>query len=173
MKVATSIIDPIPTQLFKSFFASLGSVVLNIINDKILQCIVASQLHTHFTDNNFLNNSNLAFQSTETALVKVTNDLLIATDSGSLSILILLDLSPAFDTVDHALLLTHLETVFGVTDTVLNWFKSYLSDRRQFDFLGGCHSKVGSVQFGVPQGSILSPLLLSVYIFPLGQLLRS
>ncbi len=98
---------------------------------------------------------------------------MIAADSGYLSILVLLDLSAAFDTVDHAVLLTRLVTVFGVTDTVLNWFKSYLSDRRQFVSLGGCRSKVGSVKFGVPQGSILSPLLFSMYIFPLGQLLRS
>ncbi len=219
MKVATSIIDPIPTQLFKSCFASLGSVVLNIINDslccgmvpaafkiaavtpvpkkspvdfdnlnsfcpisnlpfiaKILERIVASQLNTHLIDNNLFEPLQSGFRklhSTETALVKVTNDLLIAADSGYLSILVLLDLSAAFDTVDHAVLLTRLETVFGVTDTVLNWFTSYLSDRRQFVSLGGCRSKVGSVKFGVPQGSILSPLLFSMYIFPLGQLLRS
>ncbi len=122
---------------------------------------MASQLHTHLIDNNLFEPLQSGFRklhSTETALVKVTNDLLIAADSGYLSILVLLDLSAAFDTVDHAVLLTRLETVFGVTDTVLNWFKSYLSDRRQFVSLGGCRSKVGSVKFGVPQGSILSPL---------------
>ncbi len=157
MKVATSIIDPIPTQLFKSCFASLGSVVLNIINysfcvvewcqqhlncccnpcpqktpvdfdnlnnfrpistlpfiAKILEHIVASQLHTHLIDNNLFEPLQSGFRklhSTETALLKVTNDLLIAADSGYLSILLLLDLRAAFDTVDHAVLLTRLETV--------------------------------------------------------------
>lgn len=82
-------------------------------------------------------------------------------------------LRAAFDTVDHSLLLNRLENVFGLTDIVLHWFKSFLSDRKQFVSLGGCKSKAGTVQFGVPQGSVLSPLLFSMYIFPLGQLLRS
>lgn len=111
--------------------------------------------------------------STETALVKVTNDLLMASDSGCLSILILLDLSAAFDTIDHCTLLSRLKSVFGVSDSALSWFKSYLSDRKQFVVLGGCRSEVGVVKYGVPQGSILGPLLFSLYIFPLGQLLRS
>ncbi len=152
MKVATSVVDLIPTCLFKSCFASLCPVVLSIINDslntgvvpaalkisavtpvpfpicpflaKVLERIVASQLYTHLTLNNLfepLQSGLCKLHSTETALVKVTNNLLIAADSGSLSILILLDLSAAFDTVvDHSLLLSRLETVFGITDTALN-----------------------------------------------------
>ncbi len=87
---------------------------------------VATQLISHLTENNLfepLQSGFHKFHSVETALVKVTNDLLIASDSGCLSILILLDLSAAFDTVDHSLLITRLETVFGVSETVLNWFK--------------------------------------------------
>ncbi len=75
---------------------------------------MASQLHTHLIDNNLFEPLQSGFRklySTETALVKVTNDLLIAADSGYLSILVLLDLRAAFDTVDHAVLLTRLETV--------------------------------------------------------------
>ncbi len=98
------------------------------------------------------------FHSVETALVKITNDLQIASDSGCLSILVLLDLSSAFDTVDHILLITCLETVFGVSDTVLEWFRSYLTDRKQFVTLGGFRSEVGFVKSGVPQGSIFWPL---------------
>lgn len=111
--------------------------------------------------------------STETALVKVVNDLLLASDSGSLSILILLDLSSAFDTVDHMVLLNRLETVFGVSGTVLDWFRSYFMGRSQFVFMDGSRSDVDPVCTGVPQGSVLGPLFFSIYIHPLGQLLRS
>jgi len=89
-----------------------------------------------------------------------------STDSGSLSILILLELSAAFDTVDHNLLLARLEFVFGVSDTTLNWFRSYLSDRKQFVAMGGFRSAIGVVYSGVPQGSILGPILFKhTFIF--------
>ncbi len=137
---------------------------------KILERVVALQLHNHLIVNNLfepLQSGFRKFPSTETALVKVTNDLLIASDFGSLSILILLDLSAAFDTVNHIRLLNCLENVFGVSETVLTWFRSYLTDRQQFVYMKG------PVRMGVPQGSILGPLLYSIYIFPLGLLLRS
>lgn len=98
---------------------------------KILKRVVASQLISHLTETNLFEPLQSVFRkvhSTETALVKVTNDLLIASDSGRLSILILLDFSAAFDTVDHSVLITRLETVFGVS---VNWFMSYLNDRKQ------------------------------------------
>ncbi len=143
---------------------------------KILEQTVASQLLSHLSSNNLFKPLQSGFRklhNTETALVKVTNDLLMASDSGRLSILILLDLSAAFDTIDHSILITRLETVFGVSDSALKWFKSHLSDRKQFVVMGGCRSEVGVVHSGVPQGSVLGPLLFSIYIFPLGQLLRT
>jgi len=69
------------------------------------------------------------FHSTETAVTKVYNDLLFAADGGQMSALCLLDLTAAFDTVDHALLIDRLEHQFGLRDNVLEWFRSYLSDR--------------------------------------------
>lgn len=84
-------------------------------------------------------------------MVKITNDLLIASDSGYLSVLILIDLSSAFDTVDHSVLFTRVENVFGVSGIDFNWFKAYLTDPTQFVAMSGIRSKFGVVKSGVPQ----------------------
>eukprot|EP00745_Piridium_sociabile_P044747 TRINITY_DN9505_c0_g1_i24.p2 TRINITY_DN9505_c0_g1~~TRINITY_DN9505_c0_g1_i24.p2 ORF type:complete len:122 (-),score=5.84 TRINITY_DN9505_c0_g1_i24:1342-1707(-) len=72
-----------------------------------------------------------ANHSTETALLRILNDLLTALDQNKVSALLLLDLSAAFDTIDHHLLLSCLESSFGIKNSALSWFKSYLSDRSQ------------------------------------------
>ena len=90
--------------------------------------------------------------STETAMLRVENDLLQASDSGCVSILSLLDLSAAFNTTDHNILITRLRTTFGCSGTVLNWFISYLSCRTQSVFVG--HESTPSVlQHGVPSAT--------------------
>ena len=72
------------------------------------------------------------FHSTETALLTVTNDIMLSLDKGENVFLVLLDLSAAFDTVNHSLLLVRLQKSFGIRGTVLQWFDSYLSQRTQF-----------------------------------------
>ncbi len=93
------------------------------------------------------------FHSTETALTRVHNDITMAMDSKKVVILVLLDLSAAFDTVDHSILLARLEKRFGVKGKALNWFRTYLAHRTQTVSLpGGAKSTAQNLTFGVPQG---------------------
>ena len=104
-----------------------------------------------------------AGHSTETALLNVDNDILLNMDHQRVTLLVLLDLSSAFDTVDHEVLLRRLEVTFGITDNALQWFRSYLAGRSQRVLLNGSFSEELSLPHGVPQGSCLRPLLFTVY----------
>ncbi|KAF7660163.1 hypothetical protein LDENG_00286830, partial [Lucifuga dentata] len=89
-------------------------------------CLVSDRLIDYLTSNNLFEPFHRPFHSTETALTKVVNDLLLTADSGSASIVILLDLSAAFDTIDRDIMLDHLEDYLGICDMALSWFRSYL-----------------------------------------------
>ena len=105
--------------------------------------------------------------STESGLLKVKNDILLNMDAQKVTLLVLLDLSVAFDTVRHDILLDRLRSRLGVTDQALNWFTSYLSDRTQSVAVDGGLSDTFPLAQGVPrgvsQGSCLGPLLFTVY----------
>ncbi len=87
--------------------------------------------------------------STETALVKITNDLLLASDQGCISLLVLLNLSAAFDTIDHDILIDRLQNYTDIQGQALRWFRSYLSDRYHFVYLNGEASQISPVKYGV------------------------
>ena len=110
--------------------------------------------------------------STDTALLRVVNDILSYMNKQHVPILVLLDLSAAFDTVDHAILLHQVKTSFGITDTALAWFSSYLSGRSQCMSVNGERLDCYPLPFGVRQGSCLGPLLFSAYASKLFEVIK-
>ena len=103
----------------------------------------------------------------------MVNDLRIHTDSRKTSVLLLLDLSAAFDTVDYNLLLNHLVHRVSLTAPVIRWLRSYLEDRSCYVFIGTCTSAPAPLSCGGPLGSILRPLLLHFYMLPIGQIIEN
>ena len=130
------------------------------------------QLRSHLETNKLseiLQSAYRAQHSTKTALLKVMNDILNDCDSGNVSLLNLLDLLAAFDTIDHSILLQRLEITFGVSGTALEWFKSYLSNRHQSVVIKGKKSSDHLLKYGAPQGFVPGPVLFTLYTQPLGQ----
>lgn len=112
-----------------------------------------------------------AGRSTETALLRVHSDLSQCLDDKRMSVVALLDLSSAFDTVDHCLLLERLRTDYGIRGSALCWFQSYLSERSYRVKVNDSMSGIVTLDWGVPQGSILGPILFKMYLAPLGRVI--
>lgn len=136
---------------------------------------VVSQLFKQCTDNAPLpanQSSYRQFYSTETALLKVQNDILMNMDQQEVTLLVLLDLSAAFDTIDHGIMLDILESDFGVVGNALKWIKSFLSGRKQRVHINQAFSTSFAVNCGVPQGSCLGPVLFLLYLSQLFQVVN-
>ena len=143
---------------------------------KILEKVVAKRLRSHKTSESLYEPFQSAYHaghSTETAVVRVQNDILEAIDGGKCVFLVLLDLLAAFDTVFHEILLDRLSTDLGISGSALSWISSYLTNRTQSVLVSGKYSDPAHLRCGVPQGSVLGPALFSDYSSPVASLIRS
>ena len=134
---------------------------------KVLERVVHTQLYDFLAKEKLLSPYQCGFRkghSTELAVLSFTDSIRRSMDQGLLTGAVFIDLRKAFDTVDHDLLLEKLTKGYGVTGKELGWFKDYLTDRRQVVTVQSTLSDPCDVAFGVPQGSILGPLLFVLFI---------
>ena len=144
---------------------------LNTIS-KVLERLFMARLIPHVSP--LLNTLQSAYRphhSTETALLKISSDMFDAVESGCVTVLVALDLSAAFDTIDHSVLIRRLQHTFGVNGAALDWLKSYLNGRSCFTKVRDASSVTSTSDTGVPQGSCLGPLLFSLFTTPLGDVI--
>ena len=133
---------------------------------KIFERVAFNQLYDYFSSNGLLYESQYGFRklhSTELAALEFTDRISQEMDAKKIPFSIFLDLSKAFDTLDHNVLLSKLN-YYGIKDTALDWFKSYLTNRTQYVDCNGISSSIREIETGVPQGSILGPLLFIIYM---------
>ena len=159
LKGLDSLLDP---EIFKNY---RPVSTLQLIG-KLIERIVADRLDEHMDANGLHCVNQHGYKrchSTETLLLKIANDLFLACDKMIPTLLMLLDLSAAFDTVDHEKMLSILKNRFGIRGTALNWFRSFLVGRSQRVKINDSFSNSECVDYGVPQGSILGPKLFNMY----------
>lgn len=143
---------------------------------KLIEKVVCKQIADHMSFYGLgeqFQSAYTANTSTETALLKVKSDMLCAVDRQEVVLLVLLDLSAAFDTVDHNVLLQRLYHRIGISGTALKWVESYLKSRTSCVSIDGEYSAAAQLIYGVPQGSVKGPLDFIIYILPVGDIIRS
>lgn len=142
--------------------------------EKLLEKVVSGRLEDHLHSQSLHDKCQSAYRkyhSTETALLKVQADIMDALDKGSNAVLITLDLSAAFDTIDHDILLNRLHELFGISGEALKWLTSYFQGRAQSVIIGSSVSQEKALTCGVPQGSVLGPKCYCMYTKPVGSII--
>ena len=159
-------ITPILKTGDESLLTNYRPVSVLPVFSKILERIMYNRVYSHLNKYKLLYNKQFGFQnnnSTEHAIIQLINDISNAFDKGEFTLGVFMDLSKAFDTVDHAILQEKLK-YYGIKSNTLNWFKSYLYDRKQFISFNDKSTLQSRITCGVPQGSILGPLLFIIYV---------
>ena len=153
-------------QLDNELFKNFRPVSLLSFISKLTERIVHTRLNTYLSANDLHVPSQYGYKrhhSCETFLLKLIDDILVTIDGKLGVVVLIIDLSAAFDTVDHSVLLNILKVKFHITGHALSWLKSFLSGRTQRVKIGDFLSAPLSILYGVPQGSILGPLLFNLY----------
>ena len=142
---------------------------------KVLEKAALEQIVEHVENNGFLPDYQSAYRKNrgvETTLIKMYDDLLHASDNKLVSIVVMIDLSAAFDTVDIPILLSILKSNFNIDGTPLQWIKTYLNDRTMNVVINGSLSKTQHLKYGVPQGSCAGPVVFTLYIAALNSIVQ-
>ena len=143
---------------------------------KVIEKLILTQLTRYLTANGLFPKFQSGFRryhSTETAVLRVLSDIYSAIDQDQVSLLALLDVSAAFDTVDHGILLERLSTSYGLSGMAYTWLESYIIGRAQIIHVGNRHSPPSKVLYGVPQGSVLGPVLYVLYTSDVAKLVEA
>lgn len=160
-----SVVKPLPKIKIPVSYSDLRPISLISTLSKILERIIYNQLMSYVNENNILSCQQSGFRkgySTTSVLACITDNVMRSLDRGDAVALVLLDFSKAFDTLDQALLCSKLN-YYGLDAISVDFFKSYFRQRSQIVSLDDRRSQVGLVTSGVPQGSILGPLLFLIY----------
>ena len=162
----TANVIPVHKKDSKLDFSNYRPISLLSNVEKILEKLMYNRIYKFFSDNNLIYSLQFGFRqkySTVHALISLTESIIKNLDVGNIGCGIFVDLQKAFDTVEHDIFLSKLEH-YGVRGLANKWFKSYLSNRKQYVSINGYHSNLADVKFGLPQGSVLDPLLFLIYI---------
>ncbi len=166
--IKKSTLDP---QLLQSYRSVSNLKFISKVTEKA----AIKQLQEYLTEFDLFPDFQSAYRkdhSCETALLRVVNDLLLSVDDHMDVVLVLLDLSAAFDTIDHDILIQRLETKYGISGKALNWFNSYIRGREQIVKISNASSEPHELLRGVPQGSVAGPQIFTLYASPLEDIVK-